>query len=149
MIDPQHPTQQEVRAIDVHELLPQQVPFVMVSQLVHFDMVRTVTELLVAQDNIFVEDGRLSATGLVEHVAQTCAARIGYINKYILLKGIQIGVIGAIRDLNIHRLPLVGETVTTTLDVLQDIFGMTLIQAVVTMGDETLATIQMKIAVKE
>jgi predicted hotdog family 3-hydroxylacyl-ACP dehydratase len=149
MIDPHHPTEQEARAIDVHELLPQQVPFVMVSQLVHFDMVRTITELHVSGDNIFVEDGRLSATGLVEHIAQTCAARIGYINKYILLKGIQIGVIGAIRDLTIHRLPLVDETVTTTLDVLQDIFGMTLIQAMVTMGDETLATTQMKIAVKE
>ena len=121
----------------------------MVSQLVHFDMVRTITELLVSDENIFVENGRLSATGLTEHIAQTCAARIGYINKYILLKGIQIGVIGAIRDLNIHRLPLVGETITTTLDVLEDIFGMTLIQAVATVGDETIATTQMKIAVKE
>ena len=149
MIDPHHPTEQEARAIDVHELLPQQVPFVMVSQLVHFDMVRTITELHVSDDNIFVEDGGLSASGLVEHIAQTCAARIGYINKYILLKGIQVGVIGAIRDLNIHRLPQVGEVVTTTLDVLEDIFGMTLIQAEVTAGQETLATTQMKIAVKE
>ena len=149
MIDPHHPTEQEARAIDVHELLPQQVPFVMVSQLVHFGMVRTITELHVSDDNIFVEDGRLSASGLVEHIAQTCAARIGYINKYILLKGIQVGVIGAIRDLDIHRLPQVGEVVTTTLDVLEDIFGMTLIQAEVTVGQETLATTQMKIAVKE
>ena len=149
MIDPHHPSELETRAIDVHQLLPQQVPFVMVSQLVHFDMVRTITELLVSDDNIFIEYGRLSATGLTEHIAQTCAARIGYINKYILLKGIQIGVIGAIRDLNIHRLPLVGETITTTLDVLEDIFGMTLIQAVATVGDETIATTQMKIAVKE
>lgn len=149
MIDPHHPSELETRAIDVHQLLPQQVPFVMVSQLVHFDMVRTITELLVSDDNIFVENRRLSATGLTEHIAQTCAARIGYINKYILLKGIQIGVIGAIRDLNIHRLPLVGETITTTLDVLEDIFGMTLIQAVATVGDETIATTQMKIAVKE
>lgn len=149
MIDPKHPTEQESRAIDVHELLPQQVPFVMVSQLVYFDMVRTVSELLVTQDNIFVEDGQLTASGLVEQVAQTCAARIGYINKYILLKGIQVGVIGAIRDLNIIRLPQVGETVTTTLDVLEDIFGMTIVQAAVTTGDETIATTQMKIAVKE
>lgn len=36
---------------------------------------------------------------MIENIAQTCAARIGYVNKYILKKGIQIGVIAAVRDL--------------------------------------------------
>ena len=35
--------------IDIHTLLPQQEPFVMVDRLVHYDKIRTVTEL---------EDGR-------------------------------------------------------------------------------------------
>ena len=62
----------------------------MISRLTHFDMVRTVTETEVSAQNIFVEEGRFSASGLIENIAQTCAARIGYVNKYILKKGIQI-----------------------------------------------------------
>lgn len=148
MIDPTKPTEQELRAIDVHELLPQQEPFVMIGTLTHFDRVRTVTELCVTTGNLFVEGDHLNAAGLVENIAQTCAARIGYVNKFILLKGIQVGYIGAIRDLTVHGLPSVGETITTTVDVLEEVFGMTLATATITCGDRTLLTTQMKIAIK-
>ena len=148
MIDPTNPTEQELRAIDVHELLPQQEPFVMIGTLTHFDRVRTVTELCVTAGNLFVESDHLNAAGLVENIAQTCAARIGYVNKFILLKGIQVGYIGAIRDLTVHGLPSVGETITTTVDVLEEVFGMTLATATITCGDRTLLTTQMKIAIK-
>ena len=86
-----------LRQIDIHELLPQQEPFVMIGTLTCFDEVRTVTETTIAADNIFVDDGRFSASGLIENVAQTCAARIGFLNKYILGNGITIGVIVAVR----------------------------------------------------
>lgn len=148
MIDPTNPTEQELRAIDVHELLPQQEPFVMIGTLTHFDRVRTVTELCVTGGNLFVEGDHLNAAGLVENIAQTCAARIGYVNKFILLKGIQVGYIGAIRDLTVYGLPSVGETITTTVDVLEEVFGMTLATATITCGDRTLLTTQMKIAIK-
>lgn len=148
MIDPTNPTEQELRAIDVHELLPQQEPFVMIGTLTHFDRVRTVTELCVTGGNLFVEGDHLNAAGLVENIAQTCAARIGYVNKFILLKGIQVGYIGAIRDLTVHGLPSVGDTITTTVDVLEEVFGMTLATATITCGDRTLLTTQMKIAIK-
>jgi len=143
------PTEEFLRNIDIHELLPQQEPFVMIGKLVHFDMVRTVTELAIPADNIFVDNGQFSASGLIENIAQTCAARIGYVNKYILLKGIQLGFIGAIRKLQVNEMPKVGETITTTVDVLEEVFGMTLANATVTCGDRVLVTTEMKIAVRE
>ena len=143
------PTENFLRSIDIHELLPQQEPFVMIGTLVKFDMTRTVTELTVSADNLFVDNGYFSASGLIENIAQTCAARIGYVNKYILLKGIQLGFIGAIRNLQINELPKVGDTITTTVDVLEEVFGMTLANAVVTCGDKVLVTSEMKIAVRE
>jgi hypothetical protein len=66
--------------ISVNELLPQQPPFVMVDGLLHFDKVKTITRLLVKSDNIFVENGEFSASGVIENIAQTCAVRMGYIN---------------------------------------------------------------------
>ena len=147
--DPKHPTEAFLRSIDVHELLPQQEPFVMISRLTQFDMTRTVTETEVKPDNLFVEDGAWSASGLIENIAQTCAARIGYVNKYILKKGIQIGFIGAVRNLEIADLPHVGDTITTIVDVREEVFGMTLADAVVKKGDETLVTTEIKIAIRE
>ena len=138
-----------LRNIDIHELLPQQEPFVMVSRLVQFDAVRTVCETDIKADNIFVEDGHLSASGLIENIAQTCAARIGYVNKYVLKKAVQIGFIGAIRNMEITALPEVGQMITTTVDVKEEVFGMTLASAVVTQGERTLVTTEIKIAVRE
>lgn len=135
--------------IDIHELLPQREPFVMVGSLQHFDPERTVTATTFGADNLFAEGDRMSAAAVIENIAQTCAARIGYINKYILKRGIQLGFIGAIKGLELHRLPRVGEQLTTTILTLQEVFGMTLVRATVQSGDEILAEGEMKIAVSE
>ncbi len=145
----EQPTEEFLRGIDIHELLPQQEPFVMISSLVRFDMQTTVTETVVSADNLFVEDGVFTAPGIVENIAQTCAARIGYVNKYILKKGIQLGFIGAIRDLKVKQLPKVGDTITTTISVIDSVFGMTLVDAVVLNNGAEVVSAQMKIAVKE
>ena len=147
--DPLHPLEHELRAIDVHELLPQQEPFVMIDTLVRFDQVTTVTELEVRVDNLFVEHGRLSAEGLMENIAQTCAARIGYVNKYILKKGVQIGFIGALRNVDIPALPSVGETITTQVDVMEEIFGMIWAMAKVTCHGDIIVEGEIKIALKK
>ena len=148
MTDFKQPDTAFLRSIDIHELLPQQEPFVMVSRLVRFDMVRTATETDILADNIFVENGCLSASGLIENIAQTCAARIGYVNKYILKKGIQIGFIGAIRNLEVKALPAVGDTIRTTVDVMEEVFGMILANASIECNGVTMVTTEMKIAIK-
>jgi predicted hotdog family 3-hydroxylacyl-ACP dehydratase len=135
--------------IDIHELLPQQEPFVMVGKLLHYDQAKTVTSTEIQSTNIFVEDGSFTSSGIIENIAQTCATRIGYINKYILKKDIQLGFIGAIRNLKIHRRPKVGETIETSILTIEEVFGMTLVSASVKSGDELLAESEMKIAVSE
>lgn len=148
-LDYTQPTEEFLRSIDVHELLPQQEPFVMISRLTQFDMLRTVSETTISVNNIFVDNGCFTASGLIENIAQTCAARIGYVNKYILKKGIQIGFIGAIRNLQIHDLPKVNDTITTTVDVQEEIFGMTLANSTVQLGKNILLTGELKIALKK
>lgn len=148
-IDYRLPDEALLRSIDVHELLPQQEPFVMVGRLVQLDDVRTVCETDIKADNLFVEDGVFSAEGMIENIAQTCAVRIGYVNKYIFHKDVQIGFIGALRNMEVLGLAAVGETITTVVDVQEEVFGMSLASAVVRQGNRTLMTTEMKIAVKE
>lgn len=145
----EHPTEEFLRSIDIHTLLPQQEPFVMVGTLTHFEMTKMVTELVIPEDNIFVNDGKFSASGLIENMAQTCAARLGYVNKYILLKGIQIGYIGAIRNMQVYELPSVGDKIVTTVNIREEVFGMLLADATVVCGDKLLVSTEMKIAERE
>lgn len=138
----------EIKDITLNELLPQRPPFVMIDRLLSSDAVYSVTELEVRDDNIFVEDERLTASGLIENIAQTCAARIGYIN---LNNGstVKIGVIGSISNLTVMRTPKVGERLTTTIQLLEEMFNVTMVHASIMIGDEEIVSANMKIALTD
>ncbi len=121
----------------------------MVDRILHIDDTKTITELTIRKNNLFFDDGRLSASGLIENIAQTCAARIGYYNKYVLRKSVNIGYIGAIRNLIIERTPSEAETITTQIEIMEEVFKMTLVQAIIKSKDEILVTAEMKIALSE
>ena len=131
------------------ELLPQQSPFIMIDCLTKFDEKITETSFEVRNDNIFVENGKLNACALAENIAQTCAARLGYVNKYILKKDVQIGFIGAIKNLSVVETPSVGDILTTRIEVLQDIMGVTLVDAQIVCNNKVIVKAQMKIAIAE
>lgn len=139
----------ELEKIDIHELLPQQEPFVMVDTLTFFDEKTTSTKFTVRKDNIFVEDGVLNECAIAENIAQTCAARLGYINKYILKRGIQIGFIGGIKNLTFSETPKVGDILDTTIYVTEQVMEITLVNATVKCCDRIIATAEMKIAMAE
>jgi predicted hotdog family 3-hydroxylacyl-ACP dehydratase len=139
----------ECNKVNVLDLLPQKPPFVMIDRLLHCDMTMTCTSLLVTDDNIFCDESRLTGPGIVENIAQTCAVRIGYISKYVRHEPIKLGFIGAIRDMDIFRLPCVGEVLTTRVEVREEIFQMTLVSASVKVGEELIASCEMKISTSD
>lgn len=143
-------TDQEFLQIPIGSLLPQREPFIMVSQLLHYDEVVTITRFSVSADNLFCRQGRLVSSGLIENIAQTCAARIGYINKFILHRDVNIGYIGAVRNLVIHLLPKIGDTLQTRIEVNGSSFGITMAHGEIHLADGTLvAEGEMKIALSE
>lgn len=143
-------TEEEFLQIPIQGILPQREPFIMISHLLHYDELVTATRFDIEASNVFCREGRLVASGLIENIAQTCAARIGYINKYILHKDVNIGFIGAVRNLQIHELPPVGSTIETRIEVLSSTFGITLAHGEVRLLDGTLiAEGEMKIALSE
>lgn len=133
--------------IDIKTLIPQKSPFLMIDRLVHFDEVFTKTEFDIKPGHLFVEDGRLLEAGLVENIAQTCAARLGYINTVILKDVVRLGFIGAIKSLAINNLPAVYSTLKTTIEVVNEVFNITLIKATILCNGEVLVTCEMKISV--
>lgn len=141
-------SEEYLRSIDVHTVLPQQEPFVMVGNLIAFSSDASTTETVIKDTNIFVDNGYFSPSGMMENIAQTCAARVGFYNKYVLHKDVQVGFIGAVRNYVINELPPVGTIIHTKVDILQDIFGMTLANAEVVCGDKVFATAEIKLSVR-
>lgn len=143
-------TKTQLETIDVLTLLPQRPPFVMIDRLIHFDEVVTTTQLEIRPDNLFMEaDGLLNNCALVENIAQTCAARMGYINQYIYKERVRLGFIGSIKNLQVLRPAREGEVLTTSIEVVQEVLQLTLVNATVKVGDETIVTAEMKIALSD
>lgn len=139
----------ELEQIDVLELLPQRPPFVLIDNLTHFDEVLTVTTFEVREDCLFAEGDILNPCALVENIAQTCAARMGYINRYIYKENVKLGFIGSIKNLSVLRPVRVGEVLTTSIEVLEEVMQLTLVRATVKIGAETVVTAEMKIALSD
>ena len=138
----------DISSVNVLDLIPQRPPFIMIDCLTHFDPVITSSRFTVRDNNLFFSEGRLLASGLIENIAQTCAARIGYINR-LSNEVIKLGFIGAVRYLKIYKTPLAGDTIYTTITVKEEVFQMTLVDAVVKLNDETIAEAEMKIALSD
>ena len=135
--------------IAIGGILPQREPFLFVDRLVRYDDQGTVTAFTVPEEHLLVEDGHLTASGILENMAQSSAARIGYLCKYILHVPVRIGYIGAIRKFRVHRLPAVGETVHTTVVLVEDVFGISLADVTVRVGEEVIAEAALKTALGE
>jgi predicted hotdog family 3-hydroxylacyl-ACP dehydratase len=131
---------------DVRKLLPQQGKFVMIDRLQYLDETAAVSSATVAHDNIFVEGDIFTESGIIENIAQTAAARMGYIGKYIDGHGVKLGFIGEIKNLVIERCPRVGEELTTSIEIVTEIFSTVMIQAKVNVSNELIAYGSMKIA---
>jgi predicted hotdog family 3-hydroxylacyl-ACP dehydratase len=99
---------------DILLLIPQRPPFVMIDRLLDCDGSGTRSFFRVDGKNIFVSDGCLREPGLIENIAQTAAAGEGWLARREG-RPVQIGFIGAIKNLKIDGLPsLTDELITET-----------------------------------
>lgn len=129
-------------------LIPQKKPFIMVDKLFYYSSKRIVSGLTISTENILTEENRFSEPGLIENMAQTIALHTGY--KYFLeQKPAPTGYIGAIKKAEIFKLPEVASELTTSVEVLHDIMGVTLIEAKVECKGEIVARSEMKTALAQ
>lgn len=136
---------------ELYQLIPQRPPIVMVSEVRSVGEGCAQTGLQIEKDNIFVKDGKLQEAGIIEHIAQSAAAMEGY-KSYVNHLPPKLGFIGEIKKCKIFFLPCVGTHLLTTLTVLGEAAGVTLVQAKVETEDSDkeplVAECQMKIFIK-
>ena len=132
---------------NILDLLPQRPPFIMVDKLTYYDPIVTKTVFTVREDNLFCKDGIMEEAGLIENIAQSCAARMGFKEKTEPHRDgvIKIGFIGMIKKMEMLRNPRVGEVLDTTVEIKEEIFNSTLVETTVMAGNEAIAKCEMKI----
>jgi hypothetical protein len=93
---------------------------------------------------MMVENGFLSPEGMIENMAQTAAAGVGYSS---LKKGTPppIGFIGAISKLSVYNQPGVNQEISTEIVTTNQIMNVTVIRGKVFLKDELMAECEMKI----
>lgn len=127
----------------VENLIPQKSPFVMVDKLLFFEENKIIAGLTIPQENIFTLNSVFQEAGLVEHMAQSVALYTGY-QYYLQNEPAPTGYIGSIKTIIINRLPKLGENVETTVSVLQEFMGVTLVDIISKVNDEIIGSSQMK-----
>jgi len=130
--------------VDIQNYLPHRAPMLMVDLILDIDANFVETIFLIKEDNIFVENNVFIEAGLIENTAQTCSAIVG--KKYFFDEdGIEnenvnvIGFISALKNVKIHALPKVGDTIITKADLVSKFAG----------DDYTLCTMNCKSSVED
>lgn len=134
--------QQSVTLLD---LIPQRPPMVLVDRFHGIGPDQSSrTTLRVTSQTPFCDGDTLTECGLIEHMAQSAAARVGWLCRESG-QPVPIGYIGSVSHFQADRLPLVGETVETDIRVIQEVFDISLVAATSRIGDQTVARCELKI----
>ena len=129
---------------DIKVLIPQREPMIMIDRLLSADDLTGRSEFMVRSENIFVENGALNPSGMVENMAQTAAARIGYICQQAK-QPVPLGYIGAVQNLEILALPKINQRIETEISIKNQIFDITIIAATIYTNGKPLARGDLKI----
>lgn len=133
---------------EIKKLLNQRAPILMVDTLYSATESEGVAGLTVEADNIFCLDGELTEPGLIEHIAQSASAFVGYKAVTANNEDAPVGYIGEVKKFKvIAGLPKAGDKIVTTISIQSVVMNITLFTAEATVNGTTVATCQMKLSV--
>lgn len=127
----------------VEKLLPQKFPFVMVDKMYDYTETSLISGFTIRKESVFFQDGNFVESGLIEHIAQSIALHTGY-QFFLKNEPAPTGYIGSIKDIEIRQLPKLGDEIQTTVSILQEFAGITLVDAVTKLNNIVIAAGQMK-----
>lgn len=135
-------------AKDILPLIPQRPPFVMVDSLEDCNESSAKTSFSIKKENIFLKKGILGEPALIENIAQTAAARIGYICQQ-KNEPVPVGFIGAVQQLEVFSLPTIGDVLETEITIKNQVFNATIIAGSIHCAGKQVASCEMKIFINQ
>jgi 3-hydroxyacyl-[acyl-carrier-protein] dehydratase len=127
----------------IERLIPHRSPMVLLDKILFCNSERIVTGYTIPKDCIFLRNDKFTEAGILENMAQTAAAYMGY-RAIKLNENPKIGYIGAIKSAKILRLPQVSASIETEVTVLHNIMDMLMIACKTSLKGKIIATSEMK-----
>jgi len=129
---------------DVKQYIPQDDPFVMISDLISIGETEAVSKFYIDENCVFLWNGFLDESGIIENIAQTAAAMSGY-NDIRNGDEIKKGFIGSVEKAIIYELPVANKMIQTKVVIENIVLNVNIIKGVVMQNDKIMAECKMKI----
>ena len=128
--------------------IPQRDPICLVHSIYECSEEAVKTGFKVEAGHFFVNGNVLSEAGIIENLAQSCAAQAGYVCS---LRNIppKVGFIANIKDLIIHSLPPVNSEIITVVKQKAFVMNVSLVIVSSTYNGKPVAECEMKIFIQE
>lgn len=133
---------------NLNRIIPQQKPFVMIDNLLNFDENSAITSLQVKENNLFFENNCFNENGMIENMAQSAAAFLGY-DTYIKGLDPNEGFIAQVKNYVVKKYAKLNETITTTVTYTNAIMNINIVQAKIVLNNETIAEAELRIFVNK
>ena len=121
---------------------------VMVGEIVEVQEEEILTQFFISEDNLLVENGFLSESGIIENIAQTAAAFSG-VKAKMNNENVKVGFIGSVRNLQIDSLPKVDSTIQTSVKLVGKVMNVDMIEGKITQDGNIVAQCEMRIFLEE
>lgn len=132
----------------IEDYIPHRFPFVMVDNLLNVSRESFESDFSIDENNILVKNNFFQEAGLIENIAQTCAASFGYLDK-AENENPKIGFIGAISRLTVHELPAVHSKINTIVTPTHQLGNIIMVLGRNFMDGRILMECEMKIVISE
>lgn len=133
---------------EITDYIPQRPPIVMIDKLIHADETTAISSFRILPTTLFVENEKFTEPGLVENIAQTAAAMVGY-QCSLQNKSVPIGFIAAVKDLKINFIPVAFSTIQTKVAVINTVMNITIVEGRVEQSGKLLCSCEMKILIQK
>jgi len=133
---------------EITSLIPHRPPFVLIDRLLEAEEDTFVTEFTIPGDHLLVKDGYFQESGMLENMAQSVAAGVGYLG---VKRGQEpkVGYIGAISRAEVLKLPRAGQTLTTRVKITHRLDPIISVQGECFHKDEKLLVGEIKLVLNE
>ena len=132
---------------EIFDLIPQRPPMVMIDQLTYSGEKLARGRLFIKESNVFCHEGHLQEAGLIEFIAQTAAAYVGYL-QLSAQKEVKLGFISVIKNLVIHSLPVINTEIQSEIIVENELLGYTIITGRILQNNSVIAEGEIRTLVK-
>jgi len=131
---------------EIIHYIPQRDPFIAVHDLVQASDKFATTQFEVLPESIFVTKGFFGEPGLLENMAQTAAAQMGFACEE---KGLPVplGYLASIKNLNVFSLPPIGSVLTTSIQITNQVLNVILLEGIVRVRGTIVCQGEMRIFV--